>query len=144
LPTNLESEIVHRYSANSFKLHRLPQPRPGEVLGLVGANGTGKSTALKILSGKLKPNLGQYSDPPSWDAIIRRFRGSELQNYFTRVLEENLKAIIKPQHVDQIPKAIKGKLRTVGGLLKAQSQVSKPSQLFPPYSFRSARQSRIW
>ena len=59
LPTNLSTEVVHRYSANSFKLHRLPTPRPGQVLGLVGTNGIGKSTALKILSGKLKPNLGR-------------------------------------------------------------------------------------
>lgn len=41
-------------------LYRLPTPRAGEVLGLVGKNGIGKSTALKILAGKLKPNLGQY------------------------------------------------------------------------------------
>lgn len=61
LPTNLESQVTHRYTANSFKLHRLPTPRPGQVLGLVGTNGIGKSTALKILSGKLKPNLGRYS-----------------------------------------------------------------------------------
>lgn len=60
LPTNLESQVTHRYSANSFKLHRLPTPRPGQVLGLVGTNGIGKSTALKILSGKLKPNLGKF------------------------------------------------------------------------------------
>jgi ATP-binding cassette subfamily E protein 1 len=60
LPTNLEKEQVHRYSANSFKLHRLPVPRPGQVLGLVGTNGIGKSTALKILAGKLKPNLGRF------------------------------------------------------------------------------------
>lgn len=33
----------------------------GEVLGLVGTNGIGKSTALKILAGKLKPNLGRFS-----------------------------------------------------------------------------------
>ncbi|CAG8774515.1 12704_t:CDS:2, partial [Acaulospora morrowiae] len=38
LPTNLEKEVTHRYSANSFKLHRLPVPRPGQVLGLVGTN----------------------------------------------------------------------------------------------------------
>ena len=31
-----------------------------QVLGLVGTNGIGKSTALKILSGKLKPNLGRF------------------------------------------------------------------------------------
>lgn len=40
---------------------RLPMPRPGQVLGLVGSNGTGKSTALKILAGKLKPNLGRFN-----------------------------------------------------------------------------------
>lgn len=39
-------------------------PRPGNVLGLVGTNGIGKSTALKILSGKLKPNLGRHDNPP--------------------------------------------------------------------------------
>jgi energy-coupling factor transporter ATP-binding protein EcfA2/Pyruvate/2-oxoacid:ferredoxin oxidoreductase delta subunit len=38
----------------------LPTPRPGQVLGLVGTNGIGKSTALKILAGKLKPNLGRF------------------------------------------------------------------------------------
>ena len=36
-------------------------PRPGEVLGLVGTNGIGKSTALKILAGKQKPNLGKFT-----------------------------------------------------------------------------------
>ena len=61
LPSNLEKDTTHRYSANSFKLHRLPIPRLGEVLGLVGTNGIGKSTALKILAGKLKPNLGRIS-----------------------------------------------------------------------------------
>jgi ATP-binding cassette subfamily E protein 1 len=60
LPTNLERQVTHRYSANSFKLHKLPVPRPGQVLGLVGTNGIGKSTALKILAGKLKPNLGKF------------------------------------------------------------------------------------
>ncbi len=35
-------------------------PRPGQVLGLVGTNGIGKSTALKVLAGKLKPNLGRF------------------------------------------------------------------------------------
>lgn len=80
LPTNLETQVTHRYSANSFKLHRLPMPRPGQVLGLVGTNGIGKSTALKILSGKLKPNLGKFDSPPDWEDVIRYFRGSELQS----------------------------------------------------------------
>lgn len=108
LPTNLEAETTHRYSANSFKLHRLPTPRVGQVLGLVGTNGIGKSTALKILAGNQKPNLGRYDDPPDWEEIIKYFRGSELQNFFTKVLEENIKALIKPQYVDHVPRAIKG------------------------------------
>lgn len=85
LPTNLETQVTHRYSANSFKLHRLPMPRPGQVLGLVGTNGIGKSTALKILSGKLKPNLGRYDNPPDWEEILKYFRGSELQSKTTPI-----------------------------------------------------------
>lgn len=123
LPTNLENETTHRYSANSFKLHRLPTPRPGQVLGLVGSNGIGKSTALKILAGKQKPNLGRYDNPPDWEDILKHFRGSELQNYFTKVLEDNIKAIIKPQYVDNIPRALaKSKVRDVESILKAKNE----------------------
>lgn len=95
LPTNLESQVTHRYSANSFKLHRLPMPRPGQVLGLVGTNGIGKSTALKILSGKLKPNLGRYDNPPDWEEILKYFRGSELQSTFIRLLDTQLRLIVR-------------------------------------------------
>jgi ATP-binding cassette subfamily E protein 1 len=113
LPKNLEKSTTHRYGANSFKLHRLPSPRAGQVLGLVGTNGIGKSTALKILGGKLKPNLGKYESPPEWSDILLHFRGSELQNYFTRILEDNLKCTIKPQYVDHIPKAVKGTVQDI-------------------------------
>ncbi|OMJ22406.1 ABC transporter E family member 2 [Smittium culicis] len=119
LPTNLEKDTTHRYGANAFKLHRLPTPRPGMVLGLVGTNGIGKSTALKVLSGKLKPNLGKYENPPDWQAILKHFRGSELQNYFTKILEDNIKAIIKPQWVDAMPRSVKG---VVGELIGAKNE----------------------
>jgi ATP-binding cassette subfamily E protein 1 len=55
---------------------------------LVGTNGIGKSTALKILSGNIVPNLGNYEyqpEIPDWKRIIKYFRGSELQNYFTKL-----------------------------------------------------------
>ena len=119
LPKDLEKETTHRYGPNSFKLHRLPVPRPGQVLGLVGTNGIGKSTALKVLAGKQKPNLGKYDAPPDWAEILTYFRGSELQNYFTKILEDHLKAIIKPQYVDHIPKAVKG---SVGKILDAKNE----------------------
>ena len=70
IPTDLEKETTHRYGPNSFKLHRLPMPRPGQVLGLVGTNGIGKSTALKVLAGKLKPNLGQFENKPDWYTFL--------------------------------------------------------------------------
>lgn len=113
LPKSLDGCQTHRFGPNSFKLHRLPMPRPGQVLGLVGTNGIGKSTALKILGGKLKPNLGRFENPPDWSEILKNFRGSELQNYFGKILEDNLKAIIKPQYVDHIPKAVKGRVLNI-------------------------------
>lgn len=45
--------------------------------------------------------------PPDWQEILTHFRGSELQNYFQKILEDDLKAIIKPQYVDNIPKAVR-------------------------------------
>jgi ATP-binding cassette subfamily E protein 1 len=122
LPKDLERNTTHRYGPNSFKLHRLPMPRPGQVLGLVGTNGIGKSTALKILAGKMKPNLGRHDSPPDWEEILVHFRGSELQNYFTRVLEDTLKATIKPQYVDHIPRAVRG---LVGDILKKKDERSE-------------------
>ncbi|XP_049849672.1 uncharacterized protein LOC126319981 [Schistocerca gregaria] len=113
LPKNLAKDTIHRYGPNQFKLHRLPIPRPNQVLGLVGTNGIGKSTALKLLAGKQKPNLGRFDDPPDWKEILAYFRGSELQNYFTRILEDNLVAIIKPQYVDHIPRAVSGKVGNI-------------------------------
>ena len=82
MPKGLENSVAHRYGANSFKLHKLPIPRAGEVLGLVGTNGIGKSTALRVLSGNMKPNLGKFDNAPSWDEILKFYRGSELQKFF--------------------------------------------------------------
>ena len=58
LPKNLEAETTHRYGANAFKLHRLPMPRPGQVLGLVGANGTGMCVLRDVFVGKIIQLLG--------------------------------------------------------------------------------------
>ena len=114
LPDELEKDCSHRFSENSFKLYRLPMPSPGTVLGLLGQNGIGKSTTLKMFSGEIKPNLGKFDEPPQWSEIIQYYRGSSLQDYFTRLSEKKLKVSSKPQYVDKIPKAVTGK---VGDLL---------------------------
>ena len=104
LPSNLEKDTIYRYSKNSFKLHRLPMPKENLVLGLVGKNGIGKSTALKILSGKIKPNFGDYTKPLTDNEIINHFKGTELQTYFSKLLKLGFKTLIKPQYVDIIAK----------------------------------------
>ena len=123
LPSNLSTDTTHRYGQNLFKLHGLPTPRPGHVLGILGTNGIGKSTALKILSGKIKPNLGKidaHSAPPTWEDIIRYYRGSDLQNYFTKLLTDELTAVIKPQMDTFSAKAISG--RKVGDVVKSRDE----------------------
>ena len=45
----------------------------------------------QILAGKLKPNLGDFKSPPDWESILLHFRGSELQNYFTKILEDDIR-----------------------------------------------------
>jgi len=116
LPSNIQTNQTHRYGVNAFKLHGLPTPRAGAVLGLLGGNGTGKSTACKVLAGKLKPNLGRFDNPPDWMEIHGYYRGSDLQNYFTRMLEDDLKVVIKPQLDVNFAKKLGG--NTVNSVLK--------------------------
>jgi ATP-binding cassette, sub-family E, member 1 len=59
---------------------------------------------------------------------LKYFRGSELQNYFTKVLEDNLKALIKPQYVDHIPRQIKGEL-TVSQMLDSKLEMDNKQQM---------------
>jgi ATP-binding cassette, sub-family E, member 1 len=113
LPNELDKDCSHRFSENSFKLFRLPMPSPGTVLGLLGQNGIGKSTTLKVLSGEIKPNLGNFQNPPDWDTLIQFYRGSSLQEYFQKMRDGNLKVSHKPQYVDRIPKAIHGKVSEI-------------------------------
>ena len=92
-------EKIHQYGVNSFRLYRLPIPIPGKVVGMVGKNGVGKTTALNILSGNLKPNLGSYDDDVSWEDVLSHFQGTELITHFKKIINKELSISIKPQAV---------------------------------------------
>jgi len=99
LPHALNEEPIHRFGENQFALFRLPIPVKG-VVGILGANGVGKSTALKILAGQLTPNLGKYNEnATNWDELIKFHRGSEIQDYLERLSREDIKISYKPQNI---------------------------------------------
>ncbi len=113
LPEKLTNPI-HRFGKNGFVLFKLPIPVFGKVTGIIGRNGIGKTTALKILSGQLKPNMASENEA-SEDEIIDYFKGSEAQSYFEKLFNKKIQISYKPQQVDLIPKNYNG---TVNELLE--------------------------
>jgi ATP-binding cassette subfamily E protein 1 len=111
LPSELEEEPVHRYGENAFALYGLPVPDAGRVTGLLGPNGIGKTTAVHALAGEMTPNLGDWSEEPTWEAVLDRYRGTELQNYIERVQQGEMSVARKPQYVDRIPDQFDGNTR---------------------------------
>ena len=109
LPSELETDMIHRYSMNGFRLFRLPTPSKDSVIGILGPNGMGKSTALNILSGQLIPNLGEYDAEEVWleDAIESLPKG-ELRDFLKMLLESGVSISVKPQYVDHLPKVASG------------------------------------
>ena len=108
LAKELSEDKVHQYGINSFRFYRLPTPKKGIVVGLVGRNGMGKSTIVNILSGNTKPNLGKYDQDISWDEILKYYQGTEMKSHFEKIANGTMRASIKPQLVYLIPKAFKG------------------------------------
>jgi ATP-binding cassette subfamily E protein 1 len=91
LPSVSEEDLVYRYGENGFALYGLPVPKVGKVLGLLGRNGIGKSTAVEILAGKL-------------DVDVSKFKGSELQKYFDSL--GGAKVSYKPQNLSGLAKDV--------------------------------------
>jgi ATP-binding cassette subfamily E protein 1 len=119
LPEELDTDGSHRYGVNGFELFRMPIPKEGQVLGLIGANGIGKTTAIQILAGELKPNLGNVESPPEWDEIIKQYRGSELQPFFERIQDGEIVPVHKPQTITDLPKVKAVADKPISDLLEA-------------------------
>ena len=115
LPSELETDMIHRYSMNGFRLFRLPTPSKESVVGILGPNGMGKSTAISALSGRMIPNLGDWlNQEAQWDEVIASLPKGELRDFFIAVQDGKIRVAVKPQNVDRLPKRITG---TVADLL---------------------------
>jgi len=100
LADELEKDMIHRFGENAFRLFRLPVPKKGKVVGILGQNGIGKTTAINILSGNLKPNLGKWDSPP--EDVADYWKGTEMYDYMSELFEGNIKVAFKSQYVDKL------------------------------------------
>ena len=127
LPEELEHP-THRYGKNGFALYGLPVPVEGKVTGILGANGIGKSTAIKILSGQLRPNLGNFDTEVAWEEILKLYTGTELFDYLQTISRKTLKIASKPQYIDYIPKVFSGSVRE---LLQKTDERNRLAEMLP-------------
>lgn len=125
LSEELGKDLTHQYGINSFRLYRLPYLEEGKVIGIVGKNGIGKTTAIQILSGHIVPNLGRLDGERSLYDVARVFRGSLIQDYMTKLANGSVKVSYKPQYIDMIPKVVKGKVGTILSKVGSGDRVNK-------------------
>ena len=125
LPEELDSDMTHCFGENGFRVFRLPTPREEAVIGILGQNGMGKSTAIQILSGALKPNLGDWRQVKEWEEIIENYPKGELRDYLEQVAESGVKVAVKPQYVDKLPKIFDGFVRELLERVDERNEVEK-------------------
>ena len=112
LPEELDTDLTHSYGENAFRLFRLPSPRQEQIVGILGPNGIGKSTAINLLSGTFRPNLGDWSNSsPDWDEVISTFPRGELRDYLGMVSTGEVSIAVKPQYIDKLPRIFDGEVR---------------------------------
>ncbi len=128
---------VHQYGRNGFRIYNLPSPREG-VVGILGKNGIGKTTLLKILSGEIRPNMGKKSS--SWDEILEKFRGKEIQSYFKELSKKKIRVVHKPQFVDLISRQLKGE---VSGILKKVDENGKIDEIAEKLHMQNSLNKKI-
>ncbi|MBR4181698.1 MAG: ribosome biogenesis/translation initiation ATPase RLI [Candidatus Methanomethylophilaceae archaeon] len=130
LADELKDEIVHRYGEYAFRLYRLPVPKKGLVTGILGPNGIGKSTAIRMLSGAEIPNLGNYENPPTKEEVLKHFAGTEIHDYLQNVYDGKIKTAIKPQYVDKLPQSVKGVVRDLLSKVEERMTMDEAAKLF--------------
>jgi len=134
LPSELKQEPVHQYGQNEFRLFTLPVPKKETVVGVIGRNGIGKTTALAILSGSLNANLGDYNNEKNLD-IVEIYSNSILGGYFEKLREHKIKVSYKPQRIELLPEVYKG--RKVKELIEKSDELRISKELISKLDMKS-------
>ena len=93
-----------------------PLPSKDAVVGILGPNGMGKSTAINALSGQLIPNLSDWKMKISkWDEVIQSLPRGELRDFLGDVQQGQIR-VAGMTNMSIISKVVKGK---VGALLSS-------------------------
>ena len=130
LADELKTELIHSYGENSFRLYRLPTPKKGVITGILGPNGIGKTTAIKILSGVEVPNFGQFENPPTKEMALEHFAGTELHEHLRNVYDGKIKVALKPQYVDKLPQSVNGVVRDLLSKVQQRMTVEEAAKTF--------------
>ena len=92
-----------QYGQNSFRLFGFLLPQKKSVTGVIGVNGIGKTTLLRLLDGALAPNFGVFSHDLT-QKELRSFLPPAATQFFTASKEER-SVVSKQQYVDEIAAA---------------------------------------
>ena len=130
LPEELDTDLTHSYGENAFRLFRLPSPKQEQIVGILGPNGIGKSTAINLLSGTFRPNLGEWSNSsPDWDEVISTFPRGELRDYLGMVSTGEISIAVKPQYIDKLPRIFDGEVRELLARVDDRGEMENYTQL---------------
>ena len=136
-------DVAFRYQKNDEDILRYfnLQVYTGEIMSIIGGNGTGKSTALKVLAGLLKPYHGQvYLDGKK----ITKFSNGELYRKQLAVLPQNPSILF-------VEKTVKRELQVMGDFSVEPSKLNTIISLFEldnllhrhPYDLSGGEQQKL-
>jgi ABC-2 type transport system ATP-binding protein len=116
--------------------------RPGEIIGLLGQNGAGKTTIMKLLSGLLKPTTGEvevlgeipFTKSSEFKRQITLLMGQKQQLWWDITPRDNFKLF---QSIYDISKDdFNTRLYNMAGVLKVSDLLDNPVLFRPELSVR--------
>jgi len=98
LPEEL-SNPFHQYGQNMFRLFKFITLPKGKIVGLLGENGTGKSTILNILSKQIIPNFNKNAYEQD---VVDFFRRTQNFDFFKSLYDNKIEISYKPQILPKV------------------------------------------